>query len=464
MVTASLPSSLTLIPSKVQALADPNVLYASALGYLSTNSVITASLSPLGQEVFATAAKVVENLVGEEAGQLATVLLNDIEAVVGAETLQAVEGVVAGVISEVSGAIPILGQIASFVMSFIGAVEADKAAEKQAGEIQCSSVLSRFVIGSGYSGEVLPADIFAPDPTIAAQYRALLEDPNTAHSSDADVWGYQGMPNSALGIALAAITEDGGPGASTTGNGFIWDDNIHHADEILADALPNKYKTYAPNEASVGIPKERRNAYKLLRLAMGAHNTDGGKALWAIYLDMLSADWDVTMTGGYAGYMLSHFWNSGTQEIVESAAEYGWCANNPQVVCCSQVEWSPIVDQIVQIVAQWRISRSMTSSQIVKKQTTAGISVYKIAAAMGVEAMNYTLISSAARMAVAMPAYQSQIDNGKVYSISLAKKSSGFMKLNLGSPESIAQIVLKTAKDPAVIAYWTKVLHGKISS
>lgn len=347
------PAYLSELATRARAATDPDALYSVAIAQLGLSPAITAALSPIGQQVFEVAEGVVSNIAGAAAGELADAILNEVSAIIGDDTLAAVEGVVSGIASEID-AIPVVGSIVSFVLSFVSAVEADRAASTAAGEAQCQAVLSRYVIGSGYGGEVTPADIFAPDPTLTAQQIASATT-GAVLASDADVWGYWGMPNSALGIAFAAITEDGGPMGAP--NGFQGDDTIHHADEVLAEALPNKYMSYEPSESSVGIPKDRRTVYKALRTAMGSQNTDKGKALWPIYLDMLSADWDVHMTGGYANYMISHFWNDGTHEIVESSAEFGWCGSNPQVVCCSAVEWTPIINQIAKIVAAWRSAR-----------------------------------------------------------------------------------------------------------
>lgn len=356
-ISPSDPTYVAELANRARAATDPDALYAAAIGQLGLSPAITAALSPLGQEVFKVAEGVVSNLAGDAAGQLATALLGEVEDIIGPETLAAVEGVVGDIAGEI-GSIPVVGQVVSFIMSFVSAVEADRAAAEQSGEAQCQAVLGRYVVGSDYGGKVTPADIFAPDPTMVAAQLAAISDPLNAHHSDVDVFGYPGIPNSALGIAFAAITEDGGPGLSTSGNGFLWDDTIHHADEVLHALLPNQYKTYIPYESSVGIHKDRRTVYKALRTAMGSQNSDKGKALWPIYLDMLAEDWGVHMTAGYAAYMISHFWDDGEKQIVESAAKYGWCASNPQIVCCSQDEWTPVITQIANIVESWKTARN----------------------------------------------------------------------------------------------------------
>lgn len=283
---------------------DPGVLYAAALGNvigtatIDRGAAINAELSIVSKYVLQEGERLLTTLLGEVSTKIGDAILSGIAEAVGWNTIDAVAGVAGEIASAAAAVVPFVNMVLSVVGAAQDSINAYQLQWKQHQIDNAHDILIRAPLGSGYNGLILPADIFAYEPDWL---------PESGVSVPQIHQGYPYMPATALGIVLAAITEDSSsdwaprmpyaygvnPPDAQNGNppGVVTDSNLHHSAWYWDNARASSPRALRPGQNFVNaISPDRRRTYQLLRRAMGSRNKDQGVSLWPIYMDMLLAD------------------------------------------------------------------------------------------------------------------------------------------------------------------------------
>lgn len=264
---------------------DPNALYTAAIANLHGQPEIVQSLGPVAGAVFNAARDEVFKIGAELAQDIGASIAGEIASVIGPAVTAEIAGVVVDVVGVVADLLPVI-QMLGAIINIAEQITADNNAKNQAVfAAEATNALSRPVIGSGFGGQILPADIFAPDP-----------DPNPPFVGSGIY--------SSLGLAFASATE-----SIPTDPNAIYDAPLLHADEALVSALPLFWKGGNPGDSRVGIPLPVRRQLELLRRAMGSHAGDGGASLMPLYLQILTNEFDLgRLTMGYAACLTATYY------------------------------------------------------------------------------------------------------------------------------------------------------------
>ena len=361
------------------AIEDPDAMYAAAISRLTQNPDFVGRLGPIAVTVW-NAAKGQILKVGEElAGKVADEVIADAGAVLGPAVASEIAGLAGNVVGAVADLVPFIGTVVQIVE--LG-VAADAQAHAQAEAVykaEAANALGRPIIGHGSGGAITPADIFARDP------------------SDKP---YQGSDvYSTLGQAFVGITEgqlsDSAPNAKPIlpGQG-LYDAPLSHAGEALDSVLPDAWRDVvkmnaagfgagllsssmhkppplppeAQAEMGVGIPRQTRLMFELLRRAMGAQPKDAGASLWPIYLDLLLAEIDAgRLTPNYAKFLLGFYWRD-PLTFARFGDTHGVVTDEPHDSnpmgdgspgpYAGPSGFDPFVDQIWRILDNWRHFRA----------------------------------------------------------------------------------------------------------
>lgn len=285
----------------------------------------------------------------------------DVASEVGSQAVE-LAGEVAG---DLADAIPIVGTIFHAVLSVIGIAEGVARAHEEQAEAFCQGFLHTFAIPSGtgslLAGSVLvPADLFA---------RILpCDEWHGCYDATGDYAGAgKGLQRPWLGQALMRITE---------GDVWDWGRDINARTRatfghdpgarsrtnlaLLTEAYEGGPWRKSHPGGRAGVAKERRAQFRALRRAIEASygpslplgaQSDGGAALWPVYLDLLLGE--IRSGGlsapGYMGYLLTHdvHWEGGSTPEVR---EWGWFGQ--QGSAC----YERIVDAINALAKQWENS------------------------------------------------------------------------------------------------------------
>jgi hypothetical protein len=356
---------------------NPDVLYTAALGELRANVNVTKSFSPLAQEVFHAADHVLEQAIGSDSEKLAEFVLKQAVDAIGSETLTAVSNIVSTIATAVADYVPLVGVVVSMFSDVLGGVAQETEARKQSQAEAEGMLLSRPLLGSAVGNRVQPSDIFAPDPVTAVPKSVWEEASYQTTQAQAGklIWSaYRYMPYSALGVLLAAVTEDSGD-YGVAPNGFVSDTNLHHSIRAL-ELAPTHYVQFLmmsnmPNEVAahpnVGLPPERRRAYQLLRRAIGSRNDDQGRSLWPLYMDMLLTDVrSGRLTGSYMVWLLTHRFtmpDGGTE--ADGSFEYtGPTGGNIHSLPLESMKVFPYVNTILSLVDQWEATQAKARQRL----------------------------------------------------------------------------------------------------
>lgn len=118
-------------------------------------------------------------------------------------------------------------------------------------------------------------------------------------------------------------------------------------------------------ENNIGIPRERRRIYQLLRRAIGSHSESDlhGSALWSLYMDMLADDFDAgRMTRGYAVYLLTHQYDVRLPGMNATDPELNKDVYTPDGfwpdMPLPRETFDLFVGQILQMIAKWKTVRA----------------------------------------------------------------------------------------------------------
>lgn len=383
-----MPPHLTTVANKTSYVGpagafthDPGVLYAAAIGNV-VNAAIAPEMSLVSKFVLQEGEHIIEGLLGESTSALGESVLTGLASVVGWNTIDMVVGVANEVASAVTAVLPVVNMAMSVVSAAADSINAYQVQWKQHQIDNAHDILVRSPLGSGYNGLILPSDVFAYDPEWLPESGVAVPQ---VHQ------GYSYMPASALGIVLAAITEDSAndwaphipaaygvnPPDVTNGNppGVVTDSNLHHAPWYWDNARASSRTPLRPGQNFVNaIPPERRRTYQLLRRAMGSRNTDQGVSLWPIYMDMLLADVrsgaiDPGASLGQLTNVFCDITSDGTfakdhdEQALTSTDPSFIQGNNLMNLVRSAVPWSPeqmtpFVDQITNLVNDWETRRN----------------------------------------------------------------------------------------------------------
>lgn len=296
---------------------DPDALYSIALSKVNRDT--PPELSDVSKKILDAGIKIVGDAIGPALNKLSGEALGTILSAIPSQTLNQMIGIVGAVASAVESMVPMIGMVVNFFTAGFSSAQAFAASQASQWDAQAREVLNRPTPGS-FGGLITPADIFANDPNF------IPGNPNYAAKFLSG--GYDYMPSTPFGILLAAITEDAGI--------YGWaDSNLHHLSDWV-DRSKNWYLQHLHflgmdgQGYNVGIPKNRRAIYQSLRRAMGSYNSDQGKSLWPIYMDMLAADFKSgALTSDYATWLVTHVNGFDGDELPDSLSGSPYNNGNP---------------------------------------------------------------------------------------------------------------------------------------
>jgi hypothetical protein len=396
--------------SSVAAFAqNPDALYAAALGTISNTPEMKALLSPVGQQILGIGEQFISSSgIGASIEQMGQLILGELVDLLPKEVtdlVNSVEGAVSSIAVEAE-ANPVIGFAVGTVLEIFQEYESSVSAQEASDADICSKILSRPIRGSGPAPTYAPypSDIFNPEPYWIPKSSWV----SAPFSGYPPIVGYPLMPGTGLGTVLAAITEDmhsdlairspltwvlgmgttsGGPPTIANSGGVIgagdqqtlYDSNLHHAPDVMRLSLSTGYTPYSlplryrlnqsalASEQGVGLSDAQRRAFQLLRLAIGSSNSDHGKSLMPLYMDLLDGVWGKQLTGGYAYFLLTMVVNFDKGGIV-SLAESETAGLAPfGVVVCQDSQWLPFINAIDNMVHAWRAAKVKLAAAVAAK-------------------------------------------------------------------------------------------------
>jgi hypothetical protein len=292
--------------TRVEGLGAPGPLIASALTAVMGDGSVT--LSPQSEILARVVSTVLEGVAGKAIASLAADVAADL---LGDVATSAVSAAVDAV-----GAIPLLGTIVSWVKGIVDDVAGlrqEEVEKKSALLQQCAKGERFFKPVPTYSEGSVPADLFGVyDADDAAKlggtwatYQGGPQSAVTMLGEGSDGWSMQAR-RPALGAFLIALTE----GARADGESYM-------VPSLMAlggsgrraasyEAVVGLSRVFLKNQ-SLGVPAPRLAQFRALRLAIEAQrkheprgSTDGGVALWPLYMDLLAAEYK-------AGHLTNEF-------------------------------------------------------------------------------------------------------------------------------------------------------------
>lgn len=235
----------------------PTGLVADAVASFTADASAVASLSPQSRIMVVTIENAIEGVIGKSIDSIARDLAANVSDALGA--------VVKDSITNVSEAIPFIGQVLSAVMVIVDDItgkEQAKEAQKEANAQSCARREAQFTpVGTDPGRVVVPADIFG---RYDKQDAALIN----------LEWDYVESgavgPRPTIGESLIRVTED-----------------FKERAALIEQLRKGGWK-------GSDIPSNRRKLFQKLREAIEIQrkhspkgSTDGGKALFPLYLDLL---------------------------------------------------------------------------------------------------------------------------------------------------------------------------------
>lgn len=385
------------------ALAEsPDALYAAAFSALHASPAVASLLSPMTRPIFAAAYSVVSEEASGIVSDLGAAALAGTVAVFGEDAVSAVQGVAGAVASGVGDALPVINIFVSIVEILNALPHAQGSPNDDA--TTCTIFWNSMPGRSGPSDPTTgvtattPSDIFASAEPALRFVAGRSLDALQAHGVplgplavappdyfDEPMRGkalHQALsmrsPNNALGACLAAITEydpalpdapgdpeygdstaDGASGPSgpnsVTQNGF-------HNRTIALGGAAHEYPIWhlsawmAEGQPSVGIPSSHVPIYAALRRAIASNGPDRGVVPWALYMDLLTSDFDAGhLTQGYVAHLLAmHYFYAAhaPSDIALGGNFYGGYS------ACGIAPPALMAEQIVALVAAWKKTRA----------------------------------------------------------------------------------------------------------
>ncbi len=355
-------STDSLTPAVASAVTDPDTLYALAFSSVHADTSAFNDLTSGVRGIVTTGEKIVSMTIGADgAAELGKAVIAEVGTVIGTDTMQAMQGLVAEVVNAVADYLPLIGAAVGGVFGIImGQLNAD-AAKHAAYEAASSAVLARQIPLSGVANTFQPADLFSYD----AQWEIATGNAALVPSNPTNPSGYPYCPYSPLGLMLAAVTEDGDndggwqaidptwDGRATDGS--VGDNNLHHPSAALG-ALYQAWPQGLVRKA--GLAPARRRVYQTLRKAMGSRNSDQGSALWPVYLDMLVADFDRgALTRPFVVYLLTSYYDGKKIHDVADSGEYNTLGGHEFFL--TQEIADTFAKQIQALVDAWKKQRKV---------------------------------------------------------------------------------------------------------
>lgn len=293
-------------------------------------------LSPPAEALFLIGRAGIEQVVGK-----------DIEAVLFDAVPDKVLQVIADTVGDVTQAVPIVSTFIGVITGVFSALSAFEEKARQQRAEDCKKWLhDRRVRPSNVNGTTVPADIFARQVSLP---------------------GHHGWKDrSLLGEALIAVTEgveiDGDTGRKDLDDSLDSVPELAHQRERLA-VVTCRYRKRAANQpfweidcptSGVGVPEKRRRFFRLVRQAIeaswrppggGGLASDGGVALWPVYLDMLYREFrEGHLTDEYVRWLVgASFYKSSKTWDLNVKDNTGWECYVPA-----------LSDQVLRLRDAWR--------------------------------------------------------------------------------------------------------------
>ena len=285
--------------------AEASAAYAKAISIISVDASAMDALTPSSQmmvDIGYNALKPVIDQIKDQLKQSIEDLLKDMAHMALDELRSIIPAALAetasGIATQVTDAIPVINIVMKPLLMMKQIFDAIDQQIKTQEAFVCNSWMAVGVSPS-LAGKYQPFDLFTPAG--AANVPALW--------SNDDLRFY---PASSLGKTFVGIFETRKNDDSCTDRSklgcAIADDHPQYHNEAGYKRMVQWYKKYVnPSEKNVGIPQERRDLMRALRVAMAARSPISN-TLFGVYLDLaadcLKNGW---ITGGFMDWMMSHY-------------------------------------------------------------------------------------------------------------------------------------------------------------